>query len=320
MIFKDKTVIITGGSEGIGAATARGFAEAGANLLLVARNRKKLEALAQELRDKTRVEIFAMDVADPDASVDLFKKADYDFGRIDILVNNAGCHERGPVEKVEAAELARMVDVNLRAPILLSRLALPYLRDAGGGVIVNVGSLYGRTPAPGQAAYCATKAGLRFFTRALAEELRNDTIKVALVAPGPVDTGFIMDNLDRASDLTFSQPMTSRYLRKQQDRGIDAEEHRDHRESELRLPVARQVHAALPREERGAGQGGDQGAEEGRSAVNASRVRFSQPSLRTRTLSSMRMPPKGRIQSTVFQLTILPAGVSLNSSSSMSIM
>ena len=209
MIFKDKTVIITGGSEGIGAAAARGFAEAGANLLLVARNRKKLEALAQELRDKTRVEIFAMDVADPDASVDLFKKADYDFGRIDILVNNAGCHERGPVEKVEAAELARMVDVNLRAPILLSRLALPYLRDAGGGVIVNVGSLYGRTPAPGQAAYCATKAGLRFFTRALAEELRNDTIKVALVAPGPVDTGFIMDNLDRASDLTFSQPMTS---------------------------------------------------------------------------------------------------------------
>ena len=122
MIFKDKTVIITGGSEGIGAAAARGFAEAGANLLLVARNRKKLEALAQELRDKTRVEIFAMDVADPDASVDLFKKADYDFGRIDILVNNAGCHERGPVEKVEAAELARMVDVNLRAPILLSRL------------------------------------------------------------------------------------------------------------------------------------------------------------------------------------------------------
>lgn len=209
MIFKDKTVIITGGSEGIGAAAARGFAEAGANLLLVARNRKKLEALAQELRDKTRVEIFAMDVADPDASVDLFKKADYDFGRIDILVNNAGCHERGPVEKVEAAELARMVDVNLRAPILLSRLALPYLRDAGGGVIVNVGSLYGRIPAPGQAAYCATKAGLRFFTRALAEELRNDTIKVALVAPGPVDTGFIMDNLDRASDLTFSQPMTS---------------------------------------------------------------------------------------------------------------
>ncbi|HEY5641305.1 MAG TPA: SDR family NAD(P)-dependent oxidoreductase [Woeseiaceae bacterium] len=209
MIFKDKTVIITGGSEGIGAAAARGFAEAGANLLLVARNRKKLEALAQELRDKTRVEIFAMDVSDPDASVDLFKKADYDFGRIDILVNNAGYHERGPVEKVEAADLARMVDVNLRAPILLSRLALPYLRDAGGGVIVNVGSLYGRTPAPGQAAYCATKAGLRFFTRALAEELRHDTIKVALVAPGPVDTGFIMDNLDRASNLTFSQPISS---------------------------------------------------------------------------------------------------------------
>jgi short-subunit dehydrogenase len=75
MIFKDKTVIITGASEGIGAATARLFAEAGANLVLVARSRKNLEALAEELRDKTRVEIFPMDVTDADACGDVFKKA-----------------------------------------------------------------------------------------------------------------------------------------------------------------------------------------------------------------------------------------------------
>jgi len=209
MIFKDKTVIVTGGSEGIGAAAAGLFAEAGANLLLVARNKKKLESTAEALRDKSRVEIFAMDVADPDACADLLKKADYDFGRIDVLVNNAGYHQRGRVEDVSAADVARMVDVNLRAPLVLSRLALPYLRDAGGGVIVNVGSLYGRTPAPGQATYCATKAGLRFFTLAMAEELRGQKVKVALVAPGPVDTGFIMSDPDNVSDLTFSQPITS---------------------------------------------------------------------------------------------------------------
>ena len=74
MIFNDKTVIVTGGSEGVGAAAARLFADAGANLMLVARNRKNLEAIAAELRDRTRVEIFPMDVSDADSCVDLFKK------------------------------------------------------------------------------------------------------------------------------------------------------------------------------------------------------------------------------------------------------
>ena len=97
MIFKDKTVIITGGSEGVGAATARLFAAAGANLMLMARSRKNLEAIAEELRDKTRVEIFPMDVLHADACVDLFKKAAFEFGTVDILVNNAGFHARGPV-------------------------------------------------------------------------------------------------------------------------------------------------------------------------------------------------------------------------------
>jgi len=210
MIFQDKTVIVTGASRGIGAATSRLFAEAGANLLLVARTRKDLERVAQELRDKTRVAIFPMDVSDPNACVDLFRKADFEFGRIDVLVNNAGYHARGNVEDVDADELAKMVDVNLRAPIVLSRLVLPHLREAGGGAIVNVGSLYGRSPAPMNATYCATKAGLSFFTRALAEELRHDDkIKIALVAPGPVDTAFILENPDVVSDLTFSQPMSS---------------------------------------------------------------------------------------------------------------
>ena len=75
MILNGKTVIVTGGSAGVGAAAARMFAEAGANLMLVARDKKNLEAIAEELREKTRVEIFAMDVADPDACVDLFKKS-----------------------------------------------------------------------------------------------------------------------------------------------------------------------------------------------------------------------------------------------------
>lgn len=207
--FRNKTVIVTGGSEGVGAAVARRFAEAGANLVLAARGREKLERLAEELRPKTRVLTCAMDVSDEAAAPDLLERAEREFGAIHVLVNNAGYHRRGLVEKVEAHELGRMIDVNLKAPIVLSRLALPYLRKAGEGAIVNVASLAGRTPVPGAATYSASKFGLRAFTFALGEELMGSGIKLAAVSPGPVDTGFIMTNIDAVADITFSQPLST---------------------------------------------------------------------------------------------------------------
>ena len=209
MIFNDKTIIITGGSEGVGAATARMFAEAGANLMLVARNKKNLDAIAEELRSKTKVEVFAMDVSDAAACGDLFKKTVFEYGKIDVLVNNAGYHSRGLVEDIDVSDLGKMIDINLKAPIMLSRLALPYLRKAGGGAIINVGSLAGRVPIPGSAVYAASKAGLRSFTYALGIELADSNIKLAVVSPGPIDTGFIMADIDATSDLTFSQPMST---------------------------------------------------------------------------------------------------------------
>lgn len=209
MIFKDKTVIVTGGSEGVGAAAARLFAEAGANLMLVARNRKNLEAIAAELRDKAHVAIFPMDVSDAASCADLVKKTVFEFGRIDVLVNNAGFHARGNVEAVTADELARTIDVNLRAPIVLMRLVLPHIHESGGGAIINVASLAGRTPVPGSAAYSASKFGLRAFTFSLAEEIRDSGIKLAVVSPGPIATQFILADIDKTSDLTFSQPMSS---------------------------------------------------------------------------------------------------------------
>jgi len=207
--FKDKTVVITGGSEGVGAACARRLADAGANLVLVARSKKKLERIATELRAKTRVETVTMDVTDIDACTNLFKKAEFEFGSVHVLINNAGFHERGEAESITIADLCMMIDVNLKAPIVLSRLALPYLRQSGDGAIVNVASLAGRTAVPGAATYSATKFGLRAFTIALAEELRGANIKVATVSPGPIDTGFIMANIDDVSDLTFSQPIST---------------------------------------------------------------------------------------------------------------
>ena len=208
--FKDKVVVVTGASEGVGAATARAFAKAGAKLMLVARTRKNLEKIAEELRPLTDVQIVAMDVSDAEACLNLVKKAAFEFGAVHVLVNNAGYHERGPVETVEADDLGRMIDVNLRAPIVLSRLALPFLRESEeAGAIINVASLAGRTPVPGAATYSASKFGLRAFSFALAEELRDSKIKIGVVSPGPIDTGFIMSNIDNVTDITFSQPMST---------------------------------------------------------------------------------------------------------------
>jgi len=212
MNFKDKTIIITGASAGVGAATARLFAQLGANLVLVARGQAALDAITQELSAVCNVTSKAMDVANSDDCRALIQTVNETFGRIDVLINNAGYHQRGNVANNYATDLATMVDVNLRAPIALSTLVLPFMQKIGAGAIVNVGSLAGRTPLQGAATYCATKAGLRAFSYALADELRGSGINVGLVSPGPIDTGFIMDNMDEVEDIVFSQPLSSAEL------------------------------------------------------------------------------------------------------------
>ncbi len=202
-------MIITGASAGIGAACARLFAAAGARLVLVARNEHALQSFATSLPGGTETMNVAMDVADDVACRELFDRTEATFGAVHCLVNNAGLHARGSVEQKTENELTAMVDVNLRAPILLSRLAIPRIRQAGGGAIVNVASLAGCTPVPGSVTYAATKAGLRSFSHGLAEELRGSGIHVGVVSPGPVDTGFIMEELDEVTDLSLSQPMST---------------------------------------------------------------------------------------------------------------
>ena len=96
------------------------------------------------------------------------------------------------------------VDTNLRAPMVLASLALPYLRRRGG-FVVNVSSLAGKVPLDGATTYSTTKFGLRIFTLALAQELNGSGVTVSAVSPGPVDTGFIMDEIDRVDDIVFSQ-------------------------------------------------------------------------------------------------------------------
>mgnify|MGYP006078688917 FL=1 len=208
-LFAGKTVVITGASAGVGAACARAFAAQNAKLVLIARGRAGLNAIAKELRPLCEVMTSVMDVADTAQCLKLLKKAEAKFGAVHVVVNNAGMHARGDLETVDPNDIALMVDVNLRAPMVLSCAAIPYLRRAGYGAIVNVGSLAGRAPLQGAATYSATKAGLRAFSYALGDELREAGINVGIVSPGPIDTGFIMDEIDQVEDIVFSQPMSS---------------------------------------------------------------------------------------------------------------
>lgn len=206
--FVDKCVIVTGASSGIGAAAARQFAAEGACVVLVARRKEALNAIARDI-GADRALVVAADVTDAAAMEAMLERTQAHFGRVDILVNNAGCHARGRLEQRSPDELAQMVDVNLKAPVMLCRLVLPYLRRAGGGAIVNVASLAGRVPSGGAATYSATKFGLRAFSLSLAEELEGSGITVSVVSPGLVDTEFFADQLESVTPLAFSQPMST---------------------------------------------------------------------------------------------------------------
>ena len=151
----------------------------------------------------------AMDVADTGQCLKLLNKAEAKFGSVDVLINNAGMHCRGDLSTVDPSDVAAMVDINLRAPMVLSCAAIPFLHRVGSGAIVMVGSLAGRAPLQGAVTYSGTKAGLRAFAYGLADELRDANIHVGVVSPGPIDTGFIMDEIDQVEDIVFSQPMSS---------------------------------------------------------------------------------------------------------------
>ena len=209
MNFDGKTVIITGASAGVGAACARAFASLKANLVLVARGQEGLNVISDELSKYCEIMTVAMDVADTDGCITLLEKANKEFGQIDVLVNNAGMHSRGDLASVDATDVGAMVDINLRAPFILSCAAIPYLKKSVSGAIVMVGSLAGMAPLQGAAAYSGTKSGLRAFTYAISDELRDTGIHVGLVSPGPIDTGFIMTEIDKVEDIVFSQPMSN---------------------------------------------------------------------------------------------------------------
>lgn len=187
--FRDRTVLVTGASSGIGRETALAFAAAGANLVLVARRARALASVAAQARKfGAETLVAAADVTQPEAVTACFRKAVKRFGSVDVVVNNAGVLLPAKVVDLRGGDLQRMLDVNLFGALYVMQEAVKVMRAQGRGHIVNVGSLAGRRGFSPLGGYSATKFALVGLTEALRTELVGERIHVSLVLPGVVDT------------------------------------------------------------------------------------------------------------------------------------
>jgi 2-deoxy-D-gluconate 3-dehydrogenase len=184
-----KVAIVTGGNGGIGLGMARGLANAGAAIAVVGRNAPKSDAAVAEIRESggNAISVVA-DVGDAQAVAAMVEVVTRQLGRIDILVNNAGINIRKPPQALDIAEWDSVMRTNLTSAFLCSQAAYGAMRQAGGGKIINIGSMmsiFGASFAP---AYAASKGGIVQFTRSCAVAWAADKIQVNAILPGWIDT------------------------------------------------------------------------------------------------------------------------------------
>ena len=188
-VLDGRVAAITGASSGIGEATALAFAAAGAAVVLGARRKDRIDALAERIRGEGgKALAFEVDVADETQARGFVEQANGELGGLDVLVNNAGVMLLGPVEGADTADWRRMVDVNLLGLLYCTHAALPLMREGGGGHVVNVSSVAGRHARAGAAVYNLTKFGVTAFSEALRQEALHSQIRVTCVEPGFVET------------------------------------------------------------------------------------------------------------------------------------
>ena len=187
--LKGRVAIVTGGNGGIGLGMAKGLAAAGARIVVAARNQDKSRAAVAELEKLGGQTLaLAVDVADEASVAALFRGTVERCGRLDILVNNAGINIRKPAHELSLAEWHQVLETNLTSAFLCSRAAHAPMKAAGGGKIINIGSMMSIFGASFVPAYGASKGGIVQLTRALAAGWAKDNIQVNAVLPGWIDT------------------------------------------------------------------------------------------------------------------------------------
>ena len=184
-----RVALVTGGNSGIGLGMAEGLAQAGATVVIAGRNAAKNAAAVKRLEGfGGKAKALAGDVANEAACRALVEQAVAAFGRLDILVNNAGMSIRKQPEILTAAEWQRVLDVNLTSAFICSQAAYPHMVKAGGGKIINTGSMLSIFGAPYAVAYAASKGGIVQMTKAHATAWAKDNIQVNAILPGWIDT------------------------------------------------------------------------------------------------------------------------------------
>ncbi|WP_422926318.1 SDR family NAD(P)-dependent oxidoreductase [Singulisphaera sp. PoT] len=185
-----KVAVVTGGNGGLGLGIARGLAQAGASIAIVARNEAKTLAAAQSLREDLGAKVFTQkaDVSVPEQVATAVAAIAQEFGRIDVLVNNAGTSIRKPPHELTLEEWNTVMDVNLTSAFLVSKEAYPHLKSAGGGKVINIGSMGSYFGIPYASAYATSKGGIVQFSKSCALAWALDNIQVNAILPGWFET------------------------------------------------------------------------------------------------------------------------------------
>ncbi len=187
--LKGKVALVTGGNGGIGLGMARGFAQAGANVVIAGRNAVKSEAAAAELAKLgVKTAVVEVNVADEHSCAAMVDATVEKMGRLDILVNNAGINIRKRPETYKMSEWREVLSINLDGAFYCSHAAYPAMKKAGGGKIINIGSMMSIFGAPFATPYAASKGGIVQMTKALATAWAVDNIQVNAILPGWIDT------------------------------------------------------------------------------------------------------------------------------------